>query len=126
LGAILTAVCTLEVVAPPINSGMRIPWRCISEATKAISSSEGVMSPERPTRSTPSSFARSRIVAAGTITPRVDDLEAVTLEHHADDVLADVVHVALDVASSTCGPRAAGSSGHPRRRGRASPARCRG
>jgi hypothetical protein len=42
----------------------------------------------------------------------VDDLEAVTLEHHADDVLADVVHVALDRGEQhAAGAARAGSSG---------------
>jgi hypothetical protein len=27
---------------------------------------------------------------------QVDDVEIVALEHHADDVLADVMHIALD------------------------------
>ena len=46
-------------------------------------------------RSAPSAFAVSRIFAAGTITPEVDHLVIVALEHDADDVLADVVDVAL-------------------------------
>ena len=47
-----------------------MPRRCISCATCAISSSDGVMSPESPTRSAPRSTAVSRIFCAGTITPR--------------------------------------------------------
>ena len=43
-----------------------------------------------------SARAVSRIFAAGTITPRSIDLIVVALEHDADDVLADVVHVAFD------------------------------
>ena len=39
--------------------------------------------------------AVSRIFCAGTIDAEVDDLVIVALEHDADDVLADVVHVAL-------------------------------
>ena len=46
------------------------PSRSISEATWTISSSDGVMSPDSPTKSAPISRARSRIRAAGTMTPR--------------------------------------------------------
>jgi hypothetical protein len=38
----------LEVVAPPISSGIFIANLSISLATKIISSREGVMSPDRP------------------------------------------------------------------------------
>lgn len=41
----------LEVVAPPMSRGIFIPILSISLATKIISSSEGVISPERPTMS---------------------------------------------------------------------------
>ena len=47
-----------------------MPRRSISAATRAISSSDGVISPLKPMASTPSRFAVSRIVAAGTMTPR--------------------------------------------------------
>jgi hypothetical protein len=69
-GAIFTAVCCLEVVAPPISSGMDMPRRSISAATFTISSSDGVIRPDRPTMSARSSTAASRIRSAGTITPR--------------------------------------------------------
>jgi hypothetical protein len=85
-----------DVVAPPMSSGILKPSRSISLATCAISSSDGVMSPESPTMSAFSLRAVSRIVSQATITPRSDDVEVVALEHHAHDVLADVVHVALD------------------------------
>ena len=65
-----TAVCCLEVVAPPISSGLLIPRRSISAATFTISSSDGVISPDRPMMSASSASAVSRILAAGTITPR--------------------------------------------------------
>ena len=65
-----SAVWTFEVVAPPISSGIVIPARCISSATVTISSSEGVMRPERPIMSASFSFAASRIFDQGTITPR--------------------------------------------------------
>ncbi len=69
-GAILTAVWTRDVVAPPIRSGVVIPSRSISAATCAISSSDGVISPDRPMMSASTSRAVSRIRAAGTMTPR--------------------------------------------------------
>jgi len=47
-----------DVVAPPISSGAVKPWRCISLATWAISSSDGVMSPESPMMSAPSAATR--------------------------------------------------------------------
>ena len=70
LGSILTAVWAREVVAPPISSGVVMPRRCISTATVTISSSEGVIRPDRPMISAFSSSAVSRILAIGTITPR--------------------------------------------------------
>ena len=65
-----SAVCTFDVVAPPISSGIVIPARFISSATVTISSSEGVMSPDSPIMSASFSFAASRIFDHGTITPR--------------------------------------------------------
>ena len=47
-------------------------------------------------RSAFSSFARSRIFSHDTITPEVDHLVVVAGQHDADNVLADVMHVALD------------------------------
>ena len=69
-GAIRTAVCCRDVVAPPISSGRSSPRRSISSATSTIWSSDGVIRPERPTTSAPSATAVSRIRSAGTITPR--------------------------------------------------------
>ena len=69
-GAIRTAVCWREVVAPPISSGTSSPRRSISSATSTIWSSDGVISPESPITSAPSATAVSRILSAGTITPR--------------------------------------------------------
>jgi len=60
----------LDVVAPPISSGRSSPRRSISRATLTISSSDGVISPESPTTFASSARAVSRIVSAGTITPR--------------------------------------------------------
>ena len=68
-GAMRSAVCTLDVVAPPISSGIVIPARFISSATVTISSSEGVMSPDRPIMSASFSFAARRMSLQGTITP---------------------------------------------------------
>ncbi|MNH44298.1 hypothetical protein D3C81_1100420 [compost metagenome] len=70
LGSIFTAVCALEVVAPPIISGRWKSWRCISRATWTISSSDGVIRPDRPMMSHFCSRAVCRIFSAGTITPR--------------------------------------------------------
>jgi len=41
-----------EVVAPPMSNGMLTPVRCISRATCTISSNDGVISPDRPMKST--------------------------------------------------------------------------
>ncbi len=54
------------------------------------------MRPLRPIRSAFSALARSRIFSHGDHHAQVDDLVVVAGEHDADDVLADVVHVALD------------------------------
>ncbi len=45
--------------------------------------------------STPSSFAAARIFSLGDHDAEIDDLVVIAGEHDADDVLADVVHVAL-------------------------------
>ena len=73
-----------------------MPRRSISLATYTISSSDGVIRPLRPIMSAFSSSAVCRILSHGTITPRSIDLVVVAAEHDADDVLADVVDVALD------------------------------
>ena len=70
LRSTLTAVCAREVVAPPISSGMSSPTRSISAAKLTISSSDGVISPDRPMTSASCSLAASRIFCAGTMTPR--------------------------------------------------------
>ncbi len=69
-GAMRTAVCWRDVVAPPMSSGSDRPRRSISCATSTMWSSEGVMSPDRPTTSAPCSSAVSRIASPGTMTPR--------------------------------------------------------
>ena len=68
-GAIFTAVCMRLVVAPPMSSGTLMPCLPSSRAKCTISSSEGVMSPERPITSTRCSRAAARIVSALHITP---------------------------------------------------------
>ena len=64
-----SAVCALLVVAPPMRSGIVKRWRSISLATNAISSSDGVISPESPITSALTSRALSRMFAAETMTP---------------------------------------------------------
>ena len=73
-----------------------MPRRSISFATCTISSSDGVIRPERPIRSAPSRDRGVEDLVARHHHAEVDDLVAVAAEHHADDVLADVVDVALD------------------------------
>ena len=59
-----------EVVAPPIIKGCVMPRRFISLAICTISSNDGVINPLKPMMSTFSLCAVSRILSAGTITPR--------------------------------------------------------
>ena len=94
-GAIFTAVCCLLVVAPPISSGMVKPRRFISFATKTISSSDGVISPLRPDDVGLLLDRRVEDLRRRHHHAEVDHLVVVAAEHHADDVLADVVDVAL-------------------------------
>ena len=63
-------MCRALVVAPPIKSGISKPSRSIDRATCTISSSDGVISPERPIMSTWRSRACRRISSPGIITPR--------------------------------------------------------
>ena len=104
-GAIRTAVCCFEVVAPPIRSGRSRPRRSISFATSTISSSDGVIRPERPTTSQPSSTRGVEDPVRRHHHAEVDHLVVVAAEHDADDVLADVVHVALDGREHDPAPR---------------------
>src|SRR6266568_3873785 len=60
----------LLVVAPPMSNGTVKPWRSISEATWAISSSDGVINPLKPIMSAFLSRAVCRIFSQGVITPR--------------------------------------------------------
>ena len=72
------------------------PCRVISRATCTISSSDGVIRPLRPMMSALVLPRRGQDLRRRHHDPEVDDLVAVAAEHHADDVLADVVDVALD------------------------------
>ncbi len=63
------AVCAGLVVAPPMRSGTWNPSRCISLATCTISSSDGVIKPDKPMMSAFSFLARFKISSHGTITP---------------------------------------------------------
>ena len=70
LGAIFTAVCRAEVVAPPIRRGSFSPSCSNSWATCTISSRLGVIRPLSPTMSTCWALASSMIFVQGTITPK--------------------------------------------------------
>jgi hypothetical protein len=71
LGAIFTAVCRAEVVAPPIRSGTESFSCSNSWATCTISSRLGVIRPLRAHDvDLRGEFASSMIFAQGTITPR--------------------------------------------------------
>jgi hypothetical protein len=59
-----------------------------------ISSSDGVISPERPIRSAFTSRGFEDFIRRDHHA-KIDNFVVITLQHHADDVLADVVHVAL-------------------------------
>mmetsp|Transcript_656 Transcript_656/g.1782 ORF Transcript_656/g.1782 Transcript_656/m.1782 type:complete len:323 (+) Transcript_656:1287-2255(+) len=68
-GEILTAVCIFDVVAPPMIRGSFMPRSSIFFATVTISSSDGVMRPDRPITSALCSMAASRILSGGVMTP---------------------------------------------------------
>ncbi len=79
-----------------MSSGSLKPWRSISRATCTISSSDGVMRPLRPMMSRLLGLRALEDFFARDHDAQVDDLVVVAGEDDADDVLADVVHVALD------------------------------
>ncbi len=79
-----------------MSSGSLNPSRSISRATWTISSSDGVISPLRPMMSAFCSRAVCENFFARHHHAEVDHLVIVAAEHDADDVLADVVHVAFD------------------------------
>ena len=63
-------MCSFDVVAPPMSSGVLMPARFNSWATFTISSSEGVIRPDRPMKSGFSSRALATMRPVGVITPR--------------------------------------------------------
>ena len=77
-GSIFTAVWMREVVAPPISNGMWIFLRCISLATKTISSNEGVINPLKPMISTFSATAVSNILSQGYHHSKIQDVIIIT------------------------------------------------
>ena len=84
------------MVAPPISSGTSKPSRSISAATWHISSSDGVI---RPGKTDDVGLLLDRDLEdffRGHHHAKIDHFVIVALEHDADDVLADIVHVALD------------------------------
>ena len=91
----LTAVWARDVVAPPISSGIVKPWRCISVATLTISSRLGVIRPGQPDRVGADLARGVEDLLRRHHHAEVDHLVVVALQHDADDVLADVVDVAL-------------------------------
>ena len=74
---------------------MSKPSRSISLATFTISSSEGVMRPDRPIDVDLLPARRLQDLLGRHHDAEIDDLVIVAGEHDADDVLADIVHVAL-------------------------------
>ena len=103
-----TAVCCLEVVAPPMSSGMVNSRRVISLATTHHLVERRRDEPGEADDVGFSSIAVSRILSHGHHHAEVDDLVVVAAEHDADDVLADVVHVALDRRQHELAAHAAG------------------
>ena len=95
-GAIFTAVCWRLVVAPPMSSGSVIaaPLHLARDEHHLV---------ERRRDESAQADQVGALVDGGLENPvgrhhdaEVDDLVVVAPEHHADDVLADVVDVALD------------------------------
>ena len=76
---------------------MSKPSRSISAATCTISSSEGVIRPERPIIST-SLLGRLQYLGRRNHDAEVDHLIVVTRQHDAHDILADIVDIPLTVA----------------------------
>ena len=95
-GAIRTAVCWRDVVAPPISSGSSSPRRSISRRDVDHLVERRRDQAREPDDVAPSATAVSRIRVGRHHHAEVDHLVVVAAEHDADDVLADVVHVALD------------------------------
>ena len=98
------------MVAPPISSGKSKPCRSISAATWHISSSDGVIRPDKADDVGLLGARRFEDLGRRHHHAEVDHLVIVALEHDADDVLADVVHVALDRRHHDLAVRAAGAA----------------
>ena len=88
-------MCTRLVVAPPISSGSSKPCRSISAATWRLVE-RGRDQAGQPDEVGVLLLRRLEDFRRRHHHAEIDDLVIVALEHHADDVLADVVHVPLD------------------------------
>ena len=62
-------MCILEVVAPPMRSGIFMPAFSISFATVTISSKDGVIKPERPKMSASLSLTAFKMSSHGHMAP---------------------------------------------------------
>ena len=78
-----------------MSSGSFRPARSISRATCVISSSDGVISPDRPITSALFALGRLEYRLRRHHDAEVHDVVVVALQDDRDDVLADVVHVAF-------------------------------
>jgi hypothetical protein len=97
-------VCARLVVAPPISSGTG--GAAVGAGGKAqalhLGGDVAHLLQRRRDQARQADGLRAVLArrvqdsVAGDHDPEVDDIVAVAAEHHADDVLADVVHVALD------------------------------
>ena len=93
---------------------MSKPSRSISLATCTISSSEGDQAGKPDHVDLP--LRRFQDLLGRHHDAEIDDLVVVAGEHDADDVLADIVHVALDGRHQhLAGGRALGEAGAPSR-----------
>ena len=92
------AVCAAEVVAPPTSSGMR----AVETASFHFLGDVHHLVERRRDQTAETDHVRAEFdglvedLVAGDHDAHVGDFEAVAGEHHADDVLADVMDVALD------------------------------
>jgi hypothetical protein len=94
-GAIFTAVCCLLVVAPPISSGRSDPGAPSPRHVRHLVE-RGRDQPAQADDVHPALEGLVEDAIARDHHAEVDHLVVVAAEHHADDVLADVVDVALD------------------------------
>ena len=104
-------MCCLDVVAPPISSGS------VEPAARHLACDVDHLVERRrdePREADDVGAELERRVedrVAGHHDAEVDDLVVVAAEHDADDVLADVVHVALDGREHDLALRSAGAAG---------------